>query len=164
MSTDLNATVLALQIDQGVRFIGVQFHRESGEFDREGSIDNSPAEDGWSTRHYTYKVEPSLYEGLTVGSLVVVRARNHLQVARVADLEADVDFGDTDLIRLLRWVVADATPGMQRAKTLEAAEFKAKRQITNARLRRESKELLLAANLDENDVKLLGDSLETIDA
>lgn len=153
--TDLNAAILALQIDQGAKFISVQFHRECGEFDRDGPIDRRLNNDGWSEKTYTYKVEPAIFEGLKTGSLVVVRVRGHLQVARVAELDVDIDFGDASLIRLLRWVVADVSANMERVTSLETAEVKAKKQITNARLRKESKELLLAANLDEDAVRLL---------
>jgi len=153
--TDLNATILALQIDQGAKFISVQFHRECGEFDREGPIDRQLSQDGWSEKTYTYKVEPSVFERLKIGSLVVVRARGHLQVTRVAELDVDIDFGDTSLVRLLRWVVADVSANMLRVTALETAEVKAKKQITNARLHKESMELLQAANLEESTIHLL---------
>ena len=147
--TDLNATILALQIDQGVRFVEVEFFRDTTGDERCG-----PA--GWSGKtSYIYKVEPAIFAGLKIGSLVVAQARSHLQVVRVVAMDVNVDFGNLNFIKLLRWVVADITSSIERVSLLVAAEVNAKKQSTNARLRKESQDLLAAANLTGESILLL---------
>lgn len=155
MSADLNTTILSLQLDQGVRIISVQFHRECGDFDDEGSL--NPGHGTWSAQRYTYKADPHIYEQLEAGSLVVVQARSHYQVARVAEMDADIDFGDTGLISRLRWVVADVSSRLSILSDLDKREMAAKRQIVQARLRKESQEILAAAKLEASDIRMVGD-------
>ncbi len=156
MATDLNTTILALQIDQGVKFVNVKFHKENGDFDLNGAIDDNSDSTGiWSAQNYTYKVDPELYATLKEGALVVVQARNHFQVVKIVDMDVEIDFGNRSLIERLRWVIADVSSRLDIIRDLQSRERKAKKQITNARLRKESQEILAAANLTSADVQLI---------
>ena len=91
MSVDLNTTILALQIEQGLKFVGVKFHKECGDFDLAGAIDETEDETGyWGGKTYHYKTTEECSEG----DFLVVEARGHLQVVKVVATDVDINLAD----------------------------------------------------------------------
>lgn len=185
MTASLDDTILALQIEQGVKFVGVRFHEstgfddlpepqgdefdvgEFGEFDEGGRVKKqymmpkrksgekpvraSDIPASWKRQlgaaEYVYKTTLDLAKG----DVVLVEARNHYQVVTVTNADAmdTIEFGSN--IRY-RWVVCALGDALEETAENVRRERAAKRNVTTARMQRESRDILA-------DMKLHGEGV-----
>lgn len=136
---DFNKALRILQGEQGMRTIHVSFHKECGEFDDQG---------GFGGKTYIYK---SFLSDITVGDLVVVEARSHYQVAKVEqiDEEVDVEFDGN-----LRWAICKVTDQIEMVRQHQAKERSALRRLSQASLRREVRQFMAENDVDSSILQI----------
>ncbi len=141
-ATELDYALLTLQAEKGIKTVDVAFGINYEEIPR------IPLSD-----IYTYKTKVKVKKG----DIVIVQSYDALKLAQVVKLHPQVDITSE---YCLKWIIANVTDAKKQIDAVVEEEEQFKRNLANAKVMKEARELAAMAGVDFGKFKAIPNGFE----